>query len=262
MEHIKSKSKISSDYLDQQKSFHPDIRKEKDQRNAIVVGSDRKSNIGSSISNGLRNVVNHVIEIDITDFDVCSEGMMHLLSSNSQYPVDTLVLANGETHLDWIEYQPREKIISVIQNSLMASVLASQEFIKATLNDPGPKYIVFIGSMAYRAVLNASAPYCAAKAGLAHYAKCLAWELAPKGYNVFCVHPSNTIGTPMTEKTIQGLERYRGIERVEAEAYWGACLPKQEWLRPENIANTVSWLVGGEADYLSGSNIDMAGGQR
>jgi ketoreductase len=116
--------------------------------------------------------------------------------------------------------------------------------------------------MAYKAVLNGSSPYCAAKAGLAHFARCLAWELAPKAFDVFCVHPSNTKGTPMTEETIKGLMRYRGLDRKEAEAYWGAVLPKWQWLLPENIADLVSFLVSGKAEYLSGANLDMAGGQR
>ena len=66
----------------------------------------------------------------------------------------------------------------------------------------------------------------------------------------------------MTEETIKGLMRYRYLTRSEAEEYWGASLPKERWLQPADIAETVAFLISGKADYLSGSNIEMAGGQR
>jgi len=171
-------------------------------------------------------------------------------------------LANGYTHLDWIENQPDKEIIESVFVNLSVSMLAAKHFVQNTINNPWPKYIVFIGSMAYRSVLNGSAPYCAAKAGLAHFARCIAYELAPKNYNVFCIHPSNTEGTPMTEKTIVDLQRYRNLTRDEAEQYWGHGLPRLNWLQSTDIAELVAFLVSGKADYLSGGNIDLTGGQR
>jgi NAD(P)-dependent dehydrogenase (short-subunit alcohol dehydrogenase family) len=175
---------------------------------------------------------------------------------------DSVVFANGFSRLDWIEDMPADAIYQTVDDNMTASIIGAQEFVKQTIDHPWKKQIVFIGSMAYQARLNASATYCAAKAGLTHFARCLAWELAPKNYDVFIVHPSNTLGTPMTEETIAGVQRYRGISREEAEAYWGAVLPRDQWLTPEDIAETVAFLLSGKASYLSGANIDMAGGQR
>lgn len=247
-----SKEQISKSYLEETKRKY--LRNTAGiPRNAIVVGSNRRNNIGSHIANRLSRTCFEIKEYD----------------ENSWHPYDIeynkysiLVLANGFTHLDWIENQPEETIIKTINDCLTTSIISTKHFVNATINLPTPKYIVYIGSMAYTSVLNGSAIYCAAKAGLAHFAKCVAWELAPKNYNVYCVHPSNTEGTPMTDKTILELARYRDITLPEAREYWGSSLPKSKWLQPGDIADTVDFLVSGRADYLSGSNINMSGGQR
>lgn len=176
--------------------------------------------------------------------------------------VDTIVFNNGTTHLDWIEDQPEEMIGQVVHDTLYASMVGAQQFVKATLNKPYLKYIVFIGSMAYNHVLNGSAPYCAAKAGLAHYARCLTYELAPKGYLVFVVHPSNVADAPMSETTIQGLMRYRKLTRTEAEAYWSAEAPMGRFLTKEEVAKTVVDLVDGKHNHMNGAQIELGMGGR
>src|SRR4051812_28380925 len=215
------KEQISRSYLEETKAKYLTGDEPRSVRRATVVGSDsfddRSGNIGWAISDKLRHSFDVVFEFNRTTlnkslvpYDVC----------------DTLVLCNGFSWLDWIENQPDDKITQAINDSLTTSIVQTKRFVQQTLDKPGPKYIVYIGSMAYRSVLNGSAPYCAAKAGLAHFAKCVAWELAPKNYNVFCVNPSNTEYTPMTAHTIRGLMRYRNLSRDDAERYWGATLPK------------------------------------
>lgn len=250
------KSEISANYIEDMKDKQSFLHRS--QRNALIVGANER-NIGGTIADRLRRNgegFQHVVEVEKEFHDFAKPY------SQFKIDYDVAVFANGFTHLDWFEDIPLDKINQIISDSLTASIVGAQSFVKDTINMPWQKTIVFIGSMAYRNVLNGSAVYCAAKAGLSHFAKCLAWELAPKGYNVYCVHPSNTEGTPMTEETIKGLMRYRGLSREEAENYWGAVLPKNKWLQPEDIAETVAFLASGKADYLSGSNIDMAGGQR
>jgi NAD(P)-dependent dehydrogenase (short-subunit alcohol dehydrogenase family) len=252
-----SKDTISKNYIEKQKASHVTADILPLHRRAVVFGAE-EGNIGGSIAAKLKE--------DGFEVVCFCKGKLNLATDDRDLldwgHFDTVVFCNGRTHLAWIEDQPDEEIAEVISDSLLSSIYGARSFVRGNLYSPYRKQIVFIGSMAYKAVLNGSSPYCAAKAGLAHFARCLAWELAPKGFDVFCVHPSNTLGTPMTEETIKGLMRYRGLDREEAEAYWGAVLPKKQWLLPENIADLVSFLVSGKAEYLSGANLDMAGGQR
>jgi len=252
-----SKDSISREYLNITKHkylsgpYGPPAR-----RRTLVVGT-KQGNIGYEIWQVL-DYQGHTVEaIEHTD---CDAADLETLVELERY--DTIIFNNGETHLDWIEDQPSWKIHDVVYNSLTATMVGTSQFVKHTLNKPYKKHIVFIGSMAYKNVLNGSAPYCAAKAGLAMFTRCMAWELAPKNYDVFCVHPSNVENSPMSEETVLGLMRFRGLSRQEAEEYWSASLPRSNWLQKGDIADTVSYVVSGEAAYMSGTNIDLAGGQR
>ncbi len=246
------KATVSSNYMEETKAKLLTNPHPPESRNVLIVGGT-DDNIGGAIA---RSLPPHY-KFMLTQFDA---GKLRELWDLDEY--DTVVFVNGESHLDWIENQPNGKIESAIYNSLTASVLGTGDFVRETIDHPHKKHIVYIGSMAYRNVLNGSAPYCAAKARLAMFTRCMAWELAPKNYDVFAVHPSNTEGMPMSEKTIEGLMRYRDMTREQAEAYWGASLPKERWLQGDDIGEVVRFLISGNATYMSGSNVELTGGQR
>jgi NAD(P)-dependent dehydrogenase (short-subunit alcohol dehydrogenase family) len=222
-------------------------------------------NIGAYIVDHLAHrlappLFNHVGCPGIFNFDVTDHHTM--IDYFSQFPeTDTLILSHGITHLDWFEDQPISRMEQMIEVNLTGTMSAISHFVRETMEQKYLKYVVVIGSMAHRQVLNASAPYCAAKAGVAHLVRCLGYELAPKGYRVFCVHPSNVAGTPMTEQTVRGLMRYREIPETVAWDYWqtGQIMPV---LLPGEIAKVVGELVDGRHDHLSGTQIELTGAQR
>lgn len=175
---------------------------------------------------------------------------------------DGFVFVNSINHLDWIEDWSSEKIDEVVINSMTVTMKAISQIAKARMHSPRRTKIVVIGSMAHKAVLNGSAPYCAAKAGIQHFIRCVAYELAPKGFEVFCVNPSNVQGAPMSLKTIEGLARYRNLKMKDAQAYWGAECPMGSFLSMEEVSDVVWDLLVKNRRYLSGSAIDLIGGQR
>lgn len=250
-----SKFSLSNNYIDDQKIINPAKQKSID-RKAIIIGSDNKSNIGFHISNKFSENYIHTRSFNKESLDLVKENLP--VESDD----DILVLANGYTYLEWIENLNDDEISKMINDTFLSSVRATNQFVKATIKSPYRKYIIFIGSMAYKNVLNGSSVYCASKAAISHFSKCIAWELAPKGYNVITINPSNTEGTPMTEETIKGLMRYRGLSREDAESYWGAILPKHNWLQPTEIAEVCNFFISGDSDYMSGTQIDLTGGQR
>lgn len=256
-----SKESISNSYIEDwhrwTASWLPD-----DPRSALVIGSDRHANIGAWIAEVLRSDSRFVV-VDEENKETLNAISPTELEVYGMGSYDTLVLANGRTNIDWFEHQPTDEITQVMQDKLIASMMAARQFVRSTLDQEHLKYIVFIGSMAHRAVLNGSAVYCAASAGLNHFASCLAWELAPKGYRVFCVNPSNTADTPMTEKTIKDLMRYRNLSRDSAERYWGSVRALPRWLHADNIGEVVKYLVTDRsAEWLAGNKIDLGGGLR
>lgn len=248
------KETVSSSYIAKQKAAHA-FKPLPFRRRVLITGATNRDSIGAAIVARICKAG----RVEVTGFvgDVRTD-----IPNQSWGAFDTVICCHGVAHLDWLEVCPEEKAREIVEVNLLASILITRAFVRATLASPHHKQLFFIGSMAHRSVLNGSAAYCASKAGLQHFARCAAWELAPKGYDVFCINPSNTEGTRMTEETIQGLMRYRDLDRGEAEAYWGATLPKARWLRPENVADLVAWLFVGNGEYLSGAALDLPGGQR
>jgi NAD(P)-dependent dehydrogenase (short-subunit alcohol dehydrogenase family) len=262
MEEQVNKGAIHGDYIDTMKRRHASKPLAQADKAAIVVGVS-KGNIGQAIANRLRSGVFNLVETpDMSRLDV--RWAIDCADYFSERPsVDTLVLSHGYAALDWIEDMPVGEIEDIISTNLTGTILAVQAFVKATINNEFRKRIVVIGSMAHRAVLNASAPYCAAKAGVAHFVRCMGWELTPKGFDIFAVHPSNTEDTPMTEKTIRELARFRDLNMDDARAYWASTNLMPRWLNAGDIAEVCYWLATNEsAGWLSGQQIDLPGGVR
>ncbi len=88
-------------------------------------------------------------------------------------------------------------------------------------------------------------PYCVSKSGVIGLTKALAKELAP-AIQVNAIAPGPTLPPP----TMSAAERKRVIKRV----------PLQRWGSPEDIANTVVFLIEG-TDFMTGSTIFVDGGQ-
>jgi NAD(P)-dependent dehydrogenase (short-subunit alcohol dehydrogenase family) len=257
-----TKEAIHGEYLAQlQEHAQKEIRREG--HRAVVIGADwAHENIGAAIARDLREadfgVVAPSIEVlDVTDYRACDDYFQQ------HDDADVLVLSHGQTEMAWFEDMSQEHIDQILRVNLTGSVYAIQAFVNATMDSPYRKRIVSIGSMAYRSVLNASAVYCASKAGLAHLVRCLGWELTPKAFDIFGVHPSNTEGTPMTEHTIEGIAAYRGLDEAAARAYWASIKLLPGWLQTQDIAAVVRFLVTEPAaSFLSGTQIELSGGQR
>lgn len=90
--------------------------------------------------------------------------------------------------------------------------------------------------------------YCAAKAGIIGMTKCLAKELAVRGVTVNAVAPGY-IDTDMTAVLPEKVK-----EMVLAQ------VPLKRMGRPQDIAETVAFLVSDRASYITGQTILVDGG--
>jgi NAD(P)-dependent dehydrogenase (short-subunit alcohol dehydrogenase family) len=172
-----------------------------------------------------------------------------------------LVVCAASVHMDWIEDMPMGDLKRVVYDTLTAPMMIVSSFADCHRDTPFRKHIVLVGSMAHSHVLNASSAYCASKAGLAHYVRCAAWELTPKGFTVNIVHPGNIWYTPMTQDTIEGISEYRDIPLEEAKEYWGSVQLTEKWLQPSEVAQEVIRLLEA-SPHLSGAQVEMGAGMR
>lgn len=253
--HMSVKAETSNRYLQLQKATHGDKKWDWHNIRAMITGAQKDKSIGRDIATSLSLWAN-CKKVWTPKFDV--RDMLDTFEGS----YNALIVSHGVTYLDWFEDLSYSKMAEIVNVNLFGVANVIQEFVNATLATDERKRIIIIGSMAHRSVLNGSAVYCASKAGVAMLARCLAWELAPKGFDVFCIHPSNTEGTPMTKDTIAGLERYRGLTHEEAESYWNDSPIRKQMLTTHDIAKLVKFLLEPGSEYLAGAQLELAGGQR
>ena len=224
----------------------------------VITGAGKHGSIGEHIVQTLKNDMG-TGTIRINNNDVRQQ----LLVDEMFVSTDThLIMCHGATNLDWIEKSDWVASAHVVDVNLNGTINCVRAFVNATMQTEYRKTIIGIGSMAYRHILNGSSVYCASKAGMAHFMKCIAWELAPKGYDVYTIHPSNVDGTPMAKQTIEELARYRGLTQEEAQAYWGANYLRGRSLSRQEISALVLQLVLLPNEFLSGQQFELTGGQR
>lgn len=235
---------------------------EPENRKVVVIGANPNTeNLGHTIAVRLRS--DFVREGAVAEKSP-SWSATYLPGETDLTGVDTLVLCNGRVVTSDIDKMYEGTIEDVLNDNLTATMAWVRKFVQDTskYDDGVRRSIVMMGSMAHRKVLSGMSVYCAAKAGLDMFAKCMAWELAPKGYDVFVIHPSSIENTPMADDMIAQMQGFKGIDAGAARSAWEKSFVRPDFLTAEEIAETVSFLVSGRASQATGASIEMAGGQR
>ena len=115
---------------------------------------------------------------------------------------------------------------------------------------------VFVASISGRAPAARGAQYAAAKAGLIHAARSLAWELGPHGIRVNAVSPGSTIFPGGGWERIRA-ERPEDFAKFEAEDF-----PAMRLGTVQEIADVVAFTVSPRATGINAADIHVDGGQR
>ncbi|RDJ22176.1 SDR family NAD(P)-dependent oxidoreductase [Bosea caraganae] len=115
---------------------------------------------------------------------------------------------------------------------------------------------VFIASISGRNPMTAGAPYAAAKAGLIHAARSLAWELGPKHIRVNALSPGSILfeGGGWARRKAEMPDVMAAFET--AEFPWGRLGS------PEEIANVAVFLASPRSTWINAADIPVDGGQR
>lgn len=113
--------------------------------------------------------------------------------------------------------------------------------------------IVGISSVAAEEGNQSKTGYCASKAAMNGAIRCLAKELAPKKIRVNAVMPGIT-RTAIFDQIMDNGGDSDDLKGILQRQYLGIC-------EPENIANTVAFLLSEEANFITGSAIAVDSGR-
>ena len=211
---------------------------------AKVIIWDKDKEMMSALNLG-DNV--HTVEVDVTNFDSVNKATEQSLQiSNS---IDILVNnagIAGPSFKTW-EY-PIEEWQKVIDIDLTGVFYCCKSIVPHMIEKNYGK-IVNIASIAGKEGNPNAMPYSAAKAGVIALTKSLGKELADKNIAVNCV-------TPAAAKT-------RIFDQISQEHidYMLSKIPRNRFLKVEELASMVAWLVSEENSYTTSAIFDLSGGR-
>jgi acetoacetyl-CoA reductase len=207
---------------------------------ATYAGNDASAKAFTEIT-GIPN-----FKFDVADFEACKNGIAEI--ENSLGPVEVLVNNAGITRDTTMHKMTPEQWQQVIETNLTSCFNMCRCVIDG-MRDRGFGRIVNIGSVNGRAGQYGQVNYAAAKSGIHGFTKALALEGASRNITVNAVAP----GYVLTDMVRAVPEKV--IEKIVAR------IPVGRLGNPEDISRAVMFLVADDAGFVTGSTLDINGGQ-
>lgn len=156
-------------------------------------------------------------------------------------------------------YGPDDRWEEVLGINLTGAYQSAHEALVYLRKAEGFRHIVFVSSVLARLGVPGYSAYCAAKAGLLGLTRSLAAELAPENILVNALCPG-WVDTAMATEGLQGFADAAGCSLEEARERQLSVVPLGRMSTPEEIAETVVFLMGGRQTSITGQAIDINNG--
>jgi acetoacetyl-CoA reductase len=185
-------------------------------------------------------------KFDVSDFDAVSAGIA--LVQADLGPVEVLVNNAGITRDGTMHRMDFEQWNAVIQTNLSSCFNCSRAVIEG-MRDREFGRIVNIGSINGQAGQYGQVNYAAAKSGIHGFTKALAKEGAAKGITVNAIAPGY-VETEMVRAVPEDVL----VKIIKT-------IPVGRLGKVNDIARGVRFLVSDDASFITGSTVDINGGQ-
>jgi NAD(P)-dependent dehydrogenase (short-subunit alcohol dehydrogenase family) len=196
--------------------------------------------------------------VDLTSEDSVMEFSRKLASDAAVVDAVAIVAAvqqRGAAAVTSLDVADWDRVLSV---NLRGPFLAAKWLAPMMVDSPSASLVTVGSWWGYEGHAFFSA-YCASKAGLRSLTQALAEELAPDGIRVNMLAPGN-IDTPMHHGALRTEAEKRGIALEEMQRIEWDKIPLGKPAAPEQIASALSFLLGPDSSYMTGSVLDVNGG--
>lgn len=187
-----------------------------------------------------------IMKFDVSDYGACEVAVNAIKEKYG--PIHVLVNNAGITKDSMMHKMTIEQWSSVIKTNL-DSVFNMCRLVIEDMRKMEFGRIVNMSSVNAQRGQLGQTNYCASKAGVLGFTKALALETSEKGITVNAIAPGY-IDTDMVRSLPESI-----LERIVS------MIPMQRLGTVDEIAKMVSFLVSDEAGYITGSTINMNGGQ-
>lgn len=199
----------------------------------------------SDVLSSLSGTGHMMIKMDISSEDSVASGVDQVLENFKD--LDGIVNNAGITKDQLLLRMKPEDFDSVINTNLRGTYLVTKTVLKPLLKARKGS-IVNITSVIGQTGNPGQSNYAASKAGTEAFSKSIALEVASRGIRVNCVAPG-FIKTEMTE--ILSEDQKKAILSK---------IPMERIADPEEVAESVAFLLSDESRYITGHTLSVNGG--
>jgi 3-oxoacyl-[acyl-carrier protein] reductase len=199
----------------------------------------------------------HAHRADLTH-ESAREDLVEGVRENLGHPtalVNSMGVGSGGTSVAELDPDEVARLIEV--NYTATALLTSQVY--RGMRERGSGSIVFVSSLSGLRGTELYAPYDASKFAITGFAQSLAKEAIEYGVRVNSVCPG-WVDTSMATEMLREVAREEGRSLDELLRRERDSIPSGRFTRPEEVANTVAFLLSDMAENIVGESLKISGG--
>lgn len=199
----------------------------------------------------------HSLSIDLLDNN--APAIIREFVDNSNLTINTIIHSAGVGLSQGFANYEAEAVDRLFRTNVYSAFALIDEFLPDMLNAKSGN-VCLVSSTAGLHGYKYNGAYCATKHSLVGMVKSLAIEHGKRGIVATAICPG-VVDTPMTQKTISGLMKHKGLSKKDATAKLAAINPQNRIIPASEVAEVIAFAVSGKAPALNGSALVLGGGE-